>query len=207
MEKTVMEWLGELKLYNKKINKKKNELMNTDLFFADTAIRYDKAKAQEHLKDTLALYQSYKTLVKNRDAIRQAILKFNASTIIELGDRKYTIAESLENLKNPDTYLIQLLEDNIDNLVRREKELKKIQEDEVKDLEKILYGSNKAIGNTSISEKLSERREAYSPIIEEVLDIKRELDIERDRVEEFNEKINTLINIVNVKNTLNIDLD
>lgn len=202
-----MEWLGELKLYNKKITKKKNELMDTDLFFADTAIRYDKAKAQEHLKDTLALYQSYKTLVKNRDTIRQAILKFNASTFIELGDRKYTIAESLENLKNPDTYLIQLLEDNIDNLVNREKELKKLQEDEVKDLEKTLYGSNKAIGNTSISEKLNERREAYSPIIEEVLDLKRELDIERDRVEEFNEKINTLINIVNVKNTLNIDLD
>ena len=31
MEKTVMEWLGEIKLYNKKIEKKEKELNSTDL--------------------------------------------------------------------------------------------------------------------------------------------------------------------------------
>ena len=36
MEKTVMEWLGEIKLYNKKIAKKERELSATELFYADT---------------------------------------------------------------------------------------------------------------------------------------------------------------------------
>lgn len=39
MEKTVMEWLGEVKLYDKKIAKKKKELFNTQLFYADTMIK------------------------------------------------------------------------------------------------------------------------------------------------------------------------
>lgn len=207
MEKTVMEWLGEIKLYNKKIAKKERELSATELFYADTAIRFDKDKAEEYLKETLALYQGYKQLIKNRDLIRQAVLKFNASTFIEVGENKYTIAEALEKLKNPDTFLIELLENNIDNLIQKEAELKKLQEEEVKELEKILYGSNKAVGNTTISEKLQERREAYSPIIEEAFNLKKELDIERDKHEEFNEKISTLINIVNVKNTLTIELN
>ena len=155
----------------------------------------------------MALYQGYKQLIKNRDLIRQAVLKFNASTFIEVGENKYTIAEALEKLKNPDTFLIELLENNIDNLIQKEAELKKLQEEEVKELEKILYGSNKAVGNTTISEKLQERREAYSPIIEEAFNLKKELDIERDKHEEFNEKISTLINIVNVKNTLTIELN
>ena len=34
MEKTVMEWLGEVKLYNKKIEKKQKELYRTELFCA-----------------------------------------------------------------------------------------------------------------------------------------------------------------------------
>lgn len=68
----------------------------------------------------------------------------------------------------------------------------------------MLCGSNKALGNTAISEKLEERRKDYTPVIEEIFDLKKELDKEK---EEFEQKINTLINIANVQNSLNIDLD
>lgn len=71
----------------------------------------------------------------------------------------------------------------------------------------MLYGSNKALGNTAISEKLEERRKDYTPVIEEIFDLKKELDKEKEEKEEFEQKINTLINIANVQNSLNIDLD
>lgn len=207
MEKTVMEWLGEVKLYNKKIEKKENELNHTDLFCADTAIRYDKEKAKKTLEEVKALYQSYKQLVKNRNKIRQAILKFNATTYVEVGNNSFTIAEALERLKKSDNFIVELLENNVDSMVEKEEELKYMQENEVKDLEKIIYGSNKALGSTAISEKIEERREAYRPIIEEAFDIKEELEKEKEEREEFYQRINTQLNIANVKHTLDIELD
>lgn len=207
MEKTVMEWLGEVKLYNKKIEKKQKELYKTDLFCADTAIRYDKEKGKKYLEDAKALYQSYKQLVKNRNKIRQAILKFNAITFVEVGEIKLTIAEALERVKKSDNFLINLLENNIKSMLNKKDELSEIQESEVKELEKTLYGSTKSLGSTAISEKLSERREAYNPVIEEAFDLKEELSKEKDSRENFMERINTQINIANVKHTLDIELD
>lgn len=207
MEKTVMEWLGEVKLYNKKIEKKQNELNHTELFCADTAIRYDKEKAKKSLEDAKALYQSYMQLVKNRNKIRQAILKFNATTYVEVGQNSFTIAEALERLKKPDNFVVELLESNIDSIVEKEDELKYVQETEVKELEKIIYGSNKSLGSTAISEKIEERREAYRPIIEEAFNIKEELEKEKEQREEFYQRINTQLNIANVKHTIDIELD
>lgn len=207
MEKTVMEWLGEVKLYNKKIEKKQKELYKTDLFCADTSIRYDKEKGKKYLEDAKALYQSYKQLVKNRNKIRQAILKFNAITFVEVGEIKLTIAEALERVKKSDNFLTNLLENNIKSMINKKEELTEIQESEVKELEKTLYGSTKSLGSTAISEKLAERREAYNPIIEEAFDLKEELSKEKDARENFMERINTQINIANVKHTLNIELD
>lgn len=206
MKKTVMEWLGEVKLFNKKIAKKEFELENTDLFYADTNIRYDKEKAKKYLEETNALYQSYKQLVANRNKIRQAILQFNACTFIEIGEMKITIAEALERLKNNENIIIDILEENINNMISKEAELKLVQENEVKEFEKMLYGSNKSIGNIAISEKLEERRKSYTPIIEEIFDLKKELEKEKEFKDEFDQKINTLINILNVQNTLEIEL-
>lgn len=207
MEKTVMEWLGEVKLYNKKIEKKEKELNSTDLYCADTAIRYDKEKAKKHLEEVNALYQSYKQLVKNRNRIRQAILEFNVTTTITVGESSFTIAEALEKLKKSDDFIIDLLENNLSLLVEKEEELKYVQENEVKELEKIIYGSNKSLGSTAISEKLIERREAYRPVIEEAFDLKAELEKEKELREEFYQGINTQLNIANVKHTLDIVLD
>lgn len=207
MEKTVMEWLGEVKLYDKKIAKKKKELFNTQLFYADTSIRYDKDEAKKYLDEALALYQSYKQLIKNKNKIRQAILKFNACTLIKIGDKELSIAEALERIKNSDETIIELLENNISAMTNRKDVLLETQEEEVRDFEKMLYGSNKALGNTAISEKLEERRKDYTPVIEEIFDLKKELDKEKEEKEEFEQKINTLINIANVQNSLNIDLD
>lgn len=207
MEKTVMEWLGEVKLYNKKIEKKQKELYRTELFCADTSIRYDKEKGKKYLDDVKSLYQSYKQLVKNRNKIRQAILQFNAVTFVEVGDIKLTIAEALERVKKSDSFIITLLENNIKMISEKREELTETQEIEVKELEKTLYGSTKSLGSTAISEKLAERREAYNPIIEEAFDLKGELSKEREARENFMERINTQINIANVKHTLDIELD
>ena len=89
----------------------------------------------------------------------------------------------------------------------KREELTETQEIEVKELEKTLYGSTKSLGSTAISEKLAERREAYNPIIEEAFDLKGELSKEREAHENFMERINTQINIANVKHTLDIELD
>lgn len=134
-------------------------------------------------------------------------LKFNAITFVEVGETKLTIAEALERVKKSDNFLINLLENNIKSMLNKKDELTEIQENEVKELEKTLYGSTKSLGSTAISEKLSERREAYNPIIEEAFGLKEELAKEKDLHENFMERINTQINIANVKHTLDIELD
>ena len=92
---TVTEGLVELKLYGKKINKAVD-----DGKFVYAVKKSDKQVAhmskEEASSKIEASYQSVTDLIKNRNALKSAIVQSNAVTMVKVGDKVMTVAEAIE---------------------------------------------------------------------------------------------------------------
>ena len=53
-------------------------------------------------------YQSIRTLINRREAIKRAVIKSNALTEVEIGGKKYTVAEAIDMKANGTVYLNDL---------------------------------------------------------------------------------------------------
>lgn len=205
--KTIMEWLGEKKLYDKKIIKTIKQLHDTPLYVGKPKLYADEKQMQEDMDNAKALLTSYRQLVANRNKIQEAIMKFNATHTITIEDKEFTIAAALSMYQNYDTNLEAVLEKNLTRSINLKRDLEDKQEREVKSLEQQLNAANKQQGKQEVTDKLKARKDDYEPIMKEAIDILAELTKESDFKEKFLQSVNTKINIANVQETLTIDLD
>ena len=207
IEKTVMEWLGEKKLYDKKIVKKLQEISKTDLYIGKHKLYANEEEMKEKMKEAKSMIDSYEKLISNRNKIQEVIMKFNATEVINISGKVYTIASALQIYHNKDNTFKTILKNNINNCTLLKNKLEKKQEDEVKQLEVLLNNSNKNIGDNSYKEKLSNKQKDYEPLIIEAFNLMDKYTTLEQEDEEFLQNVNTAINIANVKHTLIIELD
>ena len=95
---TVHKALSELKTLDARINKEIRELS-----FA-IANKHGNAKisgisVEEYKKNARAKYDSVRTLINRRNAIKQAVTNSNAVTKVKVGEKEYTVAEAID-MKN-----------------------------------------------------------------------------------------------------------
>lgn len=95
MQMSINRALAELKLLDKKIEKaiEKNQ-------YVATAIGKKSVKGFDSVEafneDAKAKFQSLTDLIKRRQAIKSAIVKSNAETIVQIGNKSMTVAEVIE---------------------------------------------------------------------------------------------------------------
>lgn len=205
--KTIMEWLGDKKLYDKKIIKTIQQIKGTPLYVARPNLYADKEQMKKDMEDVKALVQSYKQLVHNRNKIQEAIMQFNATHTIEILEKKFTVAAALKMYQSYNEDLDVIIEKNVINVEIDKKNLQEKQEKEVKNLEMQLNSSTKQVGNQAFEDKLKSKKDDYEPVIEYAFDLLKELEELKNFKEEFLQKVNTKINILNVQETLTLNLE
>lgn len=205
--KTVMEWLGDKKLYDKKIAKLLLQIRDTPLFAGKPNLYADKEAMKKEMNEAKSLVDSYITMNKNVNKIQEAIMKFNATHTIEISGKEFTISAALKMYKDYDSVLANIIKNNINQSDRLKKQLEDKQEVEVKILEQQLNSSNKQVGNQAFEDKLKSKKDDYEPVMEYAFDLMEAYTKMEDFKEEFLQSVNTKINILNVQETLEIDLD
>lgn len=206
-KKTVMEWLGDKKLYDKKIAKLLLQIRDTPLFAGKPNLYADKEAIKKEMNEAKSLVDSYITMNKNVNKIQEAIMKFNATHTIEISGKEFTISAALKMYKDYDSVLANIIKNNINQSDRLKKQLEDKQEVEVKTLEQQLNSSNKQVGNQAFEDKLKSKKDDYEPVMEYAFDLMEAYTKMEDFKEEFLQSVNTKINILNVQETLEIDLD
>lgn len=205
--KTVMEWLGEKKLYDKKIKKLEIEIEKSQLFIGKPFLYANKEEMEQEIKIIRGKIDSYNKIILNRDKIQEAIMRFNATHTIEVCGEKFTIASALNKWKNYDDFLERIISQNIDEYNELKISLEEKQEKEVKELESQLNLSNKTTGNQILQDKLKQRKNEYEPVMVEAISLISEYERLVNFREEFEQKVNTQINIINVKESLTIEFE
>ena len=105
---SITEALTELKLYDQKINK---VLCSADFIGCKkkSSDRVNSFKLENFEANAKASYQSVSDLIENRARLKSAIVQSNATTMVEISGKKYTVAEAIER-KNSIAYDKMLLQ-------------------------------------------------------------------------------------------------
>lgn len=91
---TIHKGLAELKLLDKRIEK---EISNATLCACvkNSALKVNGMTVDEFKESTKSTYQKIGDMIRRRDAIKRAISKSNAITMVSVGGVEYTVAEAI----------------------------------------------------------------------------------------------------------------
>ena len=91
---TIHKGLAELKLLDKRIEK---EISSAKFCVSvkESALKVDGMTIDEFKESTKSTYQKITDMIRRRDAIKRAISKSNATTIVSVGGVEYTVAEAI----------------------------------------------------------------------------------------------------------------
>ena len=92
---TITEGLADLKLYSQKIEKKIRQAKFVGAK-KKSDDKIDGVKVEEFVDNATEDFQSILDLSENRKKLKSAIVQSNASTEIEIGGKKYTVAQAIE---------------------------------------------------------------------------------------------------------------
>lgn len=210
--KSVAEWLGELKIYNKRITRLESEIKKTDLFIVKPKAFVDEEEMQRQMDEAKSKITSYKKLISNRSVIKEALMIFNATTKITVGDIEMTIASALTKYSDMMTkgkggFIEDKLIKSMNEKQKAVQELERKQADELRRYESELNSSNKQIGKATLEERLLSKKEELKPVLKTAFDLEKEYQELCENEEHFLEEVNIQINIANVKHELDINLD
>lgn len=157
---TIHRALSELKLLDARINRAISDLnvagvkKNSGSLVADTRLTPEQfaAQAQSGMDSVLGL-------IERRDTIKRAIVQSNATTQVEIGGVKYTVAEAIERKTSIqyDKALYQKLNQAKTGMMRNYNQLQKSMEDALERQLQVMGGADK----TAKSEGLLAFAEGY----------------------------------------------
>lgn len=207
---TIHEALSELKILDSRIN--------AELNIADfvTANRHSNTKIkgesiQDYHQNAKDAYKSIRSLISRRDAIKRAVSKSNAWTIVEVAGKRYTIAEAIE-MKNHGVEYLRALKDRLkiqlDN-ARKTADRENSQLDAKADayIQPMLSGADKK----NLSDEAIKQREFYitSQTVELVdpLDAAKTVRELEQQIYDFESKVDSALSVSNALTTIEIEYE
>ncbi|MGL6101266.1 MAG: hypothetical protein ACRC0G_16770 [Fusobacteriaceae bacterium] len=199
VKKTVTEWLSFVKLEEKKITKRRMELLNKGF-----VIKLAEVKAETTKEEILSKFKSLASLEKNINVVRDKISTFNAETKITVSGKSLSIAHALHLWKKKDDEEVEFFKE----LYRRFKNSKRLVEEDsqykIADLEKNVL--NKANASKTDREFVESKKIDLAVEIIDPLNIEKTFLKVQDEREEFMADVNVQINLKNSTTFLEIDL-
>lgn len=201
MKKTVLEWLNEVKILEKRVGKKESELIK-NLYSISLDYKKDETYKADEVKSD---YQSLIKLKDNLDKIKNAIMVYNATTQIVVGDKTMSIAYALNKYTKSNLYFEEDIKNKASKFIKEIENVKTQSQKEKADLDKQLLTKN------NISEKdkalLEVTKSKYDIIIVDPLNIVELANKLFEDKEIFNNEVNNKINLSNALTSLEINLD
>lgn len=202
MKKTVLEWLSESKLLEKRISKKEKELLSK-AYSVTLVYNQDENYIQE---EVLSEYESLLKLKSNLDKIKDAIMVYNATKIIAIGNKEMSIAYALNKYARKDD---NSFEQSINRLATQfttsVNNAKLTSQREKAELDKQLLTKN------NISEKdkalLEITKSRYDVVVKDPLNIVELSSKIYEEMEAFENEVNNKINLSNALTEIEIELD
>ncbi len=210
---TLTEALAELKLLDKKIDKKINELRSNaslvDYKIGKSQVGSMSHKTEDEIKrEGQALLQSLMDLIANRKQLKAKIAETNAITKITVAGNEYTIVEAIERKRflEKEKTVVNLLMHEYENVRDQVLDINERAKDEVdRLLESRLSTDSKNQNAKEIDELMKVLLMNKEAQIIDPLNIKEIAEKLNEEIEQFEKDVDIALSIVNAKTEIEID--
>ena len=206
---TITEALVELKLYDKKIND-----AIRDAYFSNvkkkSSNKIGSMNVESFEKRAKASYDSITSMIRNRSAIKQAVVLSNAQTEIEVAGLAMTVADAIER-KNAITYESELLDAMVMSLSDSERALQRNNDAVEAQADKLLsqyYGKDaaKKISRDDYDSVVGPYKAANEYELVDPLGLREKIDILRAEIEAFKSNVDTALSISNATTWIDVEM-
>ena len=206
---TITEGLVELKLYDNKIRK---AITDAD-FIQIKKKRADKIgtlSVEEYEKRAKNAYQSITDMIKNKDAIKRAIVLSNATTKVTIDGKEMTVAEAIER-RSLNDIAHNLIEEMGDQLASAEQDLANKNREVDFQAEKMLvsyYGKEtaKKINKEDYDAIVNPYKEANEYVVVDPLGLRNEYEKLEKEYDGFMANVDTVLSISNATTFIEIEV-
>lgn len=205
MTMTVHEALSKLKVLNKRVN------FNNNIFLVVAKANEKKANGYdiEDLKSRIISdYDKSIALIEEINAIKRAISKYNAETIITVGGKEMSVAEAIY-MKDFGLDHKKSLLDTLSNayntaqrelLARNGKEL----DDRAEKFVSATFGSKDKASSDEIEKAMKSFKENNMAVLIDPLKIADKISALRDEIDSFEASVDSAIQVANATHTLDV---
>lgn len=208
---TIHKALSELKILNDRINREINDISFV-VVNKHSNQKIAGAPVKDYIDKTKEQYQSVRTLINRRNAIKRAVTRSNASTIVNIDDVEYTVAEAIDMKSIGVNHLRQLLS-------RMESQYKSAQmqaerengfnlESRADDYMKSMYQGTDL---KNMTDELKKAREnfitAQTMEIVDPVDVTTEITALRNKIDAFMSEVDSALSVSNALTTVEFDYE
>lgn len=204
-EMTVHEALSKLKVLNKRIDVRKTWLLVTKA-------NEKKVNGQDinDVKENISSdYQSTVDLIRERNALKKAVNKYNAETSISINGEQMTVAEAIYmkdfgiNSYRDLLYSLQCAYSNAVNIIT-EKNGKEL-DDRAEKFVSATFGSKDKVSADEVDKAMRTFRENNIAIIVDPIGIQKEIDKLQKYVDGFESSVDSAIQVANATHIIDVD--
>ncbi len=208
---TIHKALSELKILNDRIGREIDDI-NFVVVNKHSNQKIAGAPVKDYIEKTKEKYQSVRTLINRRNAIKRAVTRSNASTIVKINNVEYTVAEAIDMKAVGVNHLRQLL-------ARMESQYKSAQnqaerengynlESRADDYMKSMYQGTDL---KNMTEELKKSREnfitAQTMEIIDPIGATNEITALRDQIDAFMSEVDSVLSVSNALNTVEFEYE
>ncbi len=208
---TIHKALSELKILDARINK---EIGNTTFIVTNkhSNSKIAGAPIKDFYDQVREKYQSIRTLINRRNAIKRAVTRSNAVTVVRIGDQEYSVAEAIDMKSMGIDYLVALKE-TISNQVARCKTNADRENGEKLDARVEQYVKTIAEGADSknLPDDVKRMREDFvaSQTVEIIdpIESAKVIDELQDRIDSFLSDVDSALSVSNAMTTVEVEYE
>lgn len=205
---TITRALAELKLLDKRI---KSAIEDIDpLFISNQKIINESVNVmkRQFIADAAASYQSAQDLIARRDAIKAAIVQSNATTMVSIAGKQYTVAAAIEQ-KQAIGYRKQLLSHLQQQVSSTNHDIERLLSEYQRRLDNYLTAQANATGkNKSDATFVAEQTKAFSevnePVLIDPLNVKALIKQLEEEILTFEAEVDYCLSESNAKTTIEV---
>jgi len=212
---TLTEALSELKLLDKKIRKKQEEL-----YYGKPVVDYTIGKNQvtelnnitvdELEKHAQSTIDSLLRLMKNRTLLKSKITQKNAETKVTIGGKEYTIVEAIERKRNlaNEKEIVEKLADTYNSVLQKVQRINEKAREQVNQLIETKVGSDSKNTDPKVLDEMYSMFLANSQAtLQDPYNVKELIEKMSEDIDNFEKEVDVKLSIINAQTTIDVDFD
>jgi len=203
---TATKALVEIKMLDKRINSKISETLFVAVVRGDDKKTIQQVSVEDATTEAKSGKQAISALIDRRNAIKTALVRTNATAVVIVGGKTYTVAEAIER-KNSICYeecMLQAMKQQYATALQYIEQTNVRVDAEINNILKGI-GEGENVKKSDLATTIATMRKAKEAKLLDPINIKKQIDELESNIDKFKAEVDTTLSVSNATTTITLN--